>query len=317
MIREEHQTVYRIDTAQAARGLAALDKSLDRASGGALRADGAIDQLEGGLRRVPGATSGAAASSAALQKEFKKLTGRAKGLEDQLESAARQIRETQEELRKLRDRSGKPVSSDAISLINRYAAAYLGLRQVVALTRRGLEELRLSAGASLELESIQRAARVTRADLGFLKEEADRLGVSFKGAAQQFGSLNISFRQAGLGAKEAQEAITAVSEAGVVLSLSQERQQLAFQAINQIAAKNVVSMEELRQQLAEQIPGALGFMAEGLGVTTAKLQEMVSNGEVLAKVMKTVVDHGNKLVGIITVDDVIDKLLKTVEPPVS
>lgn len=51
-------------------------------------------------------------------------------------------------------------------------------------------------------------------------------------------------------------------------------------AIQQMAGKGVISMEELRQQLGEAIPSAVQLMAEGLGVSVSQLISDVSKGTV-------------------------------------
>lgn len=54
-------------------------------------------------------------------------------------------------------------------------------------------------------------------------------------------------------------------------------------AIQQMAGKGVVSMEELRQQLGEAVPTAMQAMATGMGMTMAELTDKVSKGQVEAK----------------------------------
>ena len=54
-------------------------------------------------------------------------------------------------------------------------------------------------------------------------------------------------------------------------------------AIQQMAGKGVISMEELRQQLGEAVPTAMQSMADTMGVSMAKLVKDVSNGSVEAK----------------------------------
>lgn len=55
---------------------------------------------------------------------------------------------------------------------------------------------------------------------------------------------------------------------------------LALEAVVQMVGKGRVSMEELRQQLGDALPGAMKLVANGLGVTTSKLYEMVEAGDV-------------------------------------
>lgn len=51
-------------------------------------------------------------------------------------------------------------------------------------------------------------------------------------------------------------------------------------AIQQMAGKGVISMEELRQQLGEAVPTAMRSMAEGMGMTMSELTAAVSKGTV-------------------------------------
>jgi tape measure domain-containing protein len=54
-------------------------------------------------------------------------------------------------------------------------------------------------------------------------------------------------------------------------------------AIQQMAGKGVISMEELRQQLGEAIPTAMQQMADGAGMSLAELTKHISKGQVQSK----------------------------------
>lgn len=54
-------------------------------------------------------------------------------------------------------------------------------------------------------------------------------------------------------------------------------------AIQQMAGKGVVSLEELRQQMGDAIPTAMRLMAEGLGMTTARLISEIGKGNIEAQ----------------------------------
>lgn len=53
-------------------------------------------------------------------------------------------------------------------------------------------------------------------------------------------------------------------------------------AIQQMAGKGVISMEELRQQLGEAVPNAINMMAQGAGMSMPKFAKLVSTGTVEA-----------------------------------
>ena len=61
---------------------------------------------------------------------------------------------------------------------------------------------------------------------------------------------------------------------------SSEQLKRASVAIQQMAGKGVISMEELRQQLGEAIPTAMRNMAEGMGMSMSELVDHISKGEV-------------------------------------
>jgi tape measure domain-containing protein len=54
-------------------------------------------------------------------------------------------------------------------------------------------------------------------------------------------------------------------------------------AIQQMAGKAVISMEELRQQLGEAVPTAMKAMADGLGMSMSQLAKVVSSGTLEAE----------------------------------
>lgn len=64
---------------------------------------------------------------------------------------------------------------------------------------------------------------------------------------------------------------------------SDEELKRASVAIQQMAGKSVVSMEELRQQLGESVPAAMKMMARGMGVSVGELSKAIEQGTVEAK----------------------------------
>ena len=122
------------------------------------------------------------------------------------------------------------------------------------------------ASAARGIGFINQVARETATDIGVL---ADAFG-KFSAAA-----LNSNFT-----IKQTEEVFSQMSRVMRVLNLTTPDARLAFLALEQMISKGKVSMEELRRQLGERIPGAFGIMARALGVTTGKLEEMVTNGQV-------------------------------------
>lgn len=131
----------------------------------------------------------------------------------------------------------------------------------------------------------QDGARVTQ-ELEFLRSEAKRLGISFGVLSEQYSKFVISGQQAGLETEQLRTIFTQVAEAGRVLKLSNDQIAGTFTALTQIAGKGTLQMEELRQQLGDRLPGAVGILAQALGYGENELDKFykaVEQGEVGAQ----------------------------------
>lgn len=125
-------------------------------------------------------------------------------------------------------------------------------------------------------------ARVAADALAYVRTEADRLGLNLVTATNGFAGFSASALRAGLALQQTKEIFTGVSEAAVSMRLPAEQTALVFKALEQIAGKGTVSMEELRGQLGDALPGAFEIAAKAMGKSTAEFAKMVANGEVLA-----------------------------------
>jgi tape measure domain-containing protein len=116
----------------------------------------------------------------------------------------------------------------------------------------------------------------------FLTDTANRYGFSLTNLATQYRSLAAATKGTNLEGEQTRRLFEAVTAASRTLGSSSEQVGRALQALQQIASKGVVSMEELRQQLGESLPGAFQIAARAMGVTTERLNEMVASGQVLS-----------------------------------
>ena len=99
---------------------------------------------------------------------------------------------------------------------------------------------------------------------------SQHLGVSFKEAAAGYASFSAAVTGTSLSAKGL-DVFEGISAAVSSLGLNTADMQAVFTAVSQMAAKGVVSMEELRGQLAERVPQAMG-------ATRQALQAMIDDG---------------------------------------
>jgi len=148
--------------------------------------------------------------------------------------------------------------------------------------------LRGSIQAAVELETITKKLSNTLGETGaaralqFTRQQADTLGLSFTVLANSFGSFTAAASAAGTPLKVQEDLFAAVSRASQSLGLSNDELSGSLLALQQIASKGTVQMEELRGQLGERLPIAFGAAAKGLGITQRELIKLVETGRLTA-----------------------------------
>ncbi|MEH2201180.1 tape measure protein [Nostoc sp.] len=120
-------------------------------------------------------------------------------------------------------------------------------------------------------------------NLAFVRKTVEDLKVPLKASAEGFTQLAAAARNSTLEGKQTRELFLGISQASTVLSLSAEDTQGAILALSQMISKGKVSSEELRQQLGERIPGAMGIAARSMGVTETEFQRLLDTGQLLSQ----------------------------------
>ncbi|MEJ8821434.1 tape measure protein [Variovorax humicola] len=131
-------------------------------------------------------------------------------------------------------------------------------------------------------EQIFGSAGKARSEMEFIRATADKLGIEVQTLARSYQSLAASTKGTVLEGQATRDVFEAVSRAMSVLGKTSAETEHALVAVSQIASKGTASMEELRGQLGEALPGAMKAAADGAGITVEQLVAMVSNGQVLA-----------------------------------
>lgn len=149
--------------------------------------------------------------------------------------------------------------------------------------------LKSSVDAAVELESISKKLSNTLGEQGaggalaFTKGLADQLGLSFKTLASSFASFTAAASAANVPLKTQQDLFAAVSKAAQQLGLSNDEINGSLLALQQIASKGNVQMEELRGQLGERLPIAFAAAARGLNLTQQELIKLIEGGRLSAR----------------------------------
>lgn len=145
------------------------------------------------------------------------------------------------------------------------------------------------AKAGLEMESLERgfAAAAGSAQQGgrefaFIRDTADRLGLSLSDTSKQYLSFLAASRGTALQGQDTRDIFVAVSSAMGALGKGTDETGRALTAVQQMMSKGKVSAEEMTGQLGEALPGALSLSAKAMGMTTAELLKFMGEGKLLA-----------------------------------
>jgi tape measure domain-containing protein len=194
----------------------------------------------------------------------------------------REIAGVERELRKAGDAGG--VAARGVNLASAAYAALGGIGVGLAIT--GF--FRSSIQQAIELETATRRLTNTLGPQGaggalsFVRGISDELGLSFRSLVGSYGRFTAAATAANVPIAQQEALFKAVSRAGMALGLSNDEVNGALLALQQIASKGTVSMEELRQQLGERLPIALAATARGLGMSTKELIKLVETGQLSA-----------------------------------
>lgn len=157
--------------------------------------------------------------------------------------------------------------------------AALGLAK---LTKDTISSAQNMARLRLAFTAAAGGAKEGAAEFEFVRQQSKRLGFEVTGTADSYKGLLAATVAAGKRTDDARLIFLGVSEAARAMRLSNDDARGTMLAITQIMSKGKVTAEELRQQLGERFPVAMGLMSQALGVTTQELDKMLEQGEITA-----------------------------------
>jgi tape measure domain-containing protein len=109
------------------------------------------------------------------------------------------------------------------------------------------------------------------------------LGVSAQANVEGYVQLLSATKGTALEGVATDQINYSIEQASAAYALDKDSTARINLAVAQMASKGKVSMEELRQQLGEVLPGAFQVAARAMGVTTAELDRLVSTGNLTAE----------------------------------
>ena len=192
----------------------------------------------------------------------------------------RNIAELQGQMRKV----NKPVMDMQKSfggLGRSIAGAFAGIG-VAAVAMKSLNDAMAMQSAQRSIDFASGGVEESAKNMDFLRQTIDKMGLPMKEAMEGFKTLDASIYGTGLSQQFARDMFENTAMATTVLGVSADKTQNAFLAIGQMASKGVVSMEELRGQLGDALPGAAAIAARAMKMDIPDFNKMVESGKLLS-----------------------------------
>lgn len=165
-------------------------------------------------------------------------------------------------------------------------SALAGAFSIAAITKfgkdiwdAGVNLQGLVSGYKTTFKSLNDGAK----ELNFVRKTAKDLGLVFSDTAKGYMRISAAAQESGIAQEEIKEIFLGTAEASAVLNLSTEETNGILKAFADMISKGTVQAEELKGQLGDRLPGAFQLAAKAMGVTTAELNKMLADGQVLAK----------------------------------
>lgn len=227
--------------------------------------------------QVGAATSQAVGAFDALTASIMRAKGAFDNLEQQLNRTTTASTRLHSSLGGNMVRAFEALQAAASTLYGWLSKLYAGFELVFNSLLKEIDKIQgFNAVMSVTTGSTQKAGE----QFQFLRRMADVLGVQFDALSNNYAKLVAAIPEGNRQLDIAQRVFLGVAMAARTLHATNQDTQLMFYAVTQIASKGVVSMEELRRQLGEKLPGALQIAARAVGTNTTELEAAIRKGVV-------------------------------------
>jgi tape measure domain-containing protein len=282
--RAEAEKQAAAEAAEAASQLAARSKAAAQALDDAFGTLGvrSVKELEAEILQVRAAMDKVQTESgqtgAALSTAFAAGKGRINELERELRAVRNELTLTDKAANLFKNSLGQIAAGNIIA-----DAVGALVERVKELGRQFILVNVQAETMTRGLTAIYKSSAIAAEQMAFLRGTASAAGLSISDISDSFVRFNAATKSSNIPLAQSNELFRAVAQASATLGLSSQRATLAIDALGQIASKGVVSMEELRQQLGDSVPGALSLTAKGVGITDAELIKLVESGKLASR----------------------------------
>jgi tape measure domain-containing protein len=128
------------------------------------------------------------------------------------------------------------------------------------------------------LGAISPSAAEAAASSQFILDVVDKYNTPIQSARDGFTKLYASMKPTGFSGDEIRDLFLGISQAAATFGMSAEKVDRVNYAFAQMASKGQVMSEELKGQLGDVLPGAMGIFAEAAGFDRARRDYKILQG---------------------------------------
>lgn len=133
---------------------------------------------------------------------------------------------------------------------------------------------------NMMMQSASGDAKLAAQNMEFVKQVAHDMGNEILSSATAFSKLQAATKGSRLEGQDTKDMFEALSAANTKLGGSAADLTGMINAMSQMASKGKISMEELRGQLGDRLPGTMKLAADAMHMTTAELEKLISTGSI-------------------------------------
>lgn len=166
----------------------------------------------------------------------------------------------------------------------------ISLAVAFGATTSAVDLFKNSLNVTKELDSINKtfyaitgSMNGANMEMSYVREMAQGLGLDFMSLAKSYKGFSAATKFANMDLSTSKEIFESVAGASTVLGLSGQKTELVLMALEQMVSKGVVSMEELRRQLGDQLPGAFELGAKAMNMGLAEFNKFVASGQLMTE----------------------------------
>ena len=180
---------------------------------------------------------------------------------------------------------------NAIKQVLLFGTAYKALAFLTSLPGEAFEAAKGLATYRNQLQAVTAESGTLEQSFAFVDGLATRFNVPLESARQGFVKLYASMQPAGFDQGQIENLFTGISKAAAAFGLSSDKVDRVNYAFAQMASKGQIMSEELKGQLGDVLPGALGLFAKAAQMSIPEFSKAMEDGAFKGKAMEQVLGN--------------------------